>query len=105
MGEGQDEGDEIDRRSPPLGSGAQAQRFGEIWSPSASSNPPHLDPLPSGRGDLPRYVTVIPNSSTQARFLLKYSYKSSKTAAPRSRRVGSSLCAMAIPATRRSMPG
>src|SRR6266849_277511 len=29
------------------------QRPWTTWWPSASSNPPHLDPLPSGRGDPP----------------------------------------------------
>ena len=43
---------------------------GERWWPSASSrNPPLLNPLPSGRGNSPAYVTVLPNGTTEAEAL------------------------------------
>jgi len=43
--------------------------FHGTWWPSALSNPPHLDPLPSGRGDPSRYVIAFASGSTSDKFL------------------------------------
>src|SRR5713101_5635781 len=56
-----------------------------------------------GRGDQTQGGQQLPHDAPP-RFRLKYSYKSSSTAAARERRDSSSRCAMAIPLTTSSIP-